>query len=151
MSTPGPSPNPSLNPSLNLSLSLSSIQFILFNFLNPDLNLNFLNLDLDLNLYGGGFAYVLMLFGQMPPALRLAKRPGTWWPGSLGPCPGGAPPGLSVWAPNRPRRQTMPVHARKPQKVSTVEGSRCGNFSTMQCSSHRTCACMRVRAYVHAC
>ena len=53
MSTPSPSPNPSLNPSLNLRLSLSSIQFILFNFLNPDPNLNFLNLDLNLNLYGG--------------------------------------------------------------------------------------------------
>ena len=60
-STPGPSPNPNLNPSLNLSLSLSLIQFILFNFVNPDLNLNFLNLDLNLNLYGGGFAYVMLL------------------------------------------------------------------------------------------
>ena len=60
MSTPGPSPNPSLNPSLNLSLSLSLIQFILFNFVNPDLNLIFLNLDLNLNLYGGGFAYVML-------------------------------------------------------------------------------------------
>ena len=36
--------------------------------------------------------------GQMPPAIQLAKRPGAWWPGSLGHCPGGAPPGLSVWA-----------------------------------------------------
>ena len=61
VSTPGPSPNPSLNPSLNLSLSLSSIQFILFNFLNPDLNLKFLNLDLNLNLYGGVFAYAYAL------------------------------------------------------------------------------------------
>ena len=60
VSTPGPSPNPSLNLSLNLSLSLSSIQFILFNCLNPDLNLNFLNLDLNLNLYGG-VLLVLML------------------------------------------------------------------------------------------
>ena len=62
MSTPSPSPNPSLNPSPNLSLSLSSIQFILLNFLNPDLNLNFLNLDLNLNLYGGGFAYVMLCY-----------------------------------------------------------------------------------------
>ena len=61
VSTPGPSPNPSLNPSLNLSLSLSLIQFILFNFVNPDLNLNFLNLDLNLNLYGGGFAYAYVM------------------------------------------------------------------------------------------
>ena len=61
VSTPSPSPNPSLNPSLNLSLSLSSIQFILFNFLNPDLNLNFLNLDLNLNLHGGVFAYAYAL------------------------------------------------------------------------------------------
>ena len=60
VSTPSPSPNPNLNPSLNLSLSLSLIQFILFNFVNPDLNLNFLNLDLNLNLYGGGFAYVML-------------------------------------------------------------------------------------------
>ena len=61
MSTPGPSPNPSLNPSLNLSLSLSSIQFILFDFSNPDLNLKFLNPDLNLNLYGGGFAYAYVM------------------------------------------------------------------------------------------
>ena len=61
-STPGPSPNPSLNPSLNLSLSLSSIQFILFNFLNPDLNLNFLNLDLNLNLYGGVLLMLCFMF-----------------------------------------------------------------------------------------
>ena len=52
VSTPSPSPNPSLNP----SLSLSSIQFILFHFLNPDL-------DLNLNLYGGClcYAYVMLV------------------------------------------------------------------------------------------
>ena len=61
-STPTPSHNPSLNPSLNLSLSLSSIQFILFIFLNPDLNLNFLNLDLNLNLYGGVLLMLMLCY-----------------------------------------------------------------------------------------
>ena len=112
-STPGPSPNPSLNPSLNLSLSLSSIQFILFYFLNPDLNLIFLNLDLNLNLYGGVLLMLMLMLMLMLGQILTAPQPTggleTRWAYSLGPSWGGASQGLSVWAPHRP---PPPDHVR---------------------------------------